>query len=97
MRFSNCGLPFLDEAGVAELVEHHTEESQLALPRFLSEGRSFNLAFVDSNHRFDGVFLDLVFLGQLVRAGGIVFVDNYQLPAIAQPSTARNDLWGTQS
>ena len=83
-RFSNCGLQFLDEAGVAELVEHHTEESQIALPRFLSEGRSFHLAFVDGNHRFDGVFLDLVFLGQLVRAGGIVFVDDYQLPAIAR-------------
>lgn len=86
-RFANCGLQVLDEAGVAELVEHHTEESQIALPRFLSEARSFHLAFVDGNHRFDGVFLDLVFLGQLVRAGGIVFVDDYQLPAIARAAS----------
>ena len=87
MRFSNCGLQFLDEAGVAELVEHHTEESQIALPRFLSEGRSFHLAFIDGNHRFDGVFLDLIFLGQLVRVGGVVFVDDYQLPAIARAAS----------
>ena len=86
-RFSNCGLQFLEEAGVAELVEHHEQESQSALPRFLSEGRSFHLAFVDGNHRFDGVFLDLVFLGQLVRAGGIVFVDDYQLPAVARAAS----------
>jgi len=81
-RFANCGLQFLDEAGAAELVEYHSEESAIALPRLLAEGRSFDLAFVDGNHRFDGVFLDLIYLGRLVRAGGIVFVDDYQLPSV---------------
>jgi hypothetical protein len=38
-RFANCGLQFLDEAGVTELVEYHAEESQILLPRFLTEGR----------------------------------------------------------
>jgi len=83
-RFAHCGLQFLEEAGVAELVEHHAEESQIALPRFLGEARRFHLAFVDGNHRFDGVFLDLIFLGRLVRPGGIVFLDDYHLPAIAR-------------
>ena len=83
-RFANCGLQFLKEAGIVEMVEHHAEESQIALPRLLGEARSFHLAFVDGNHRFDGVFLDLVYLGRLVRAGGIVFADDYQLPAVAR-------------
>ena len=86
-RFSDCGLQFLDEAGVAGLVEHHAEESQIALPRFLDEARGFDLAFVDGNHRFDGVFVDLVFLGRLVRPGGIVFLDDYQLPAVARAAS----------
>ena len=86
-RFANCGLQFLDEAGVAELVEHHAGESQILLPQFLSATRRFHLAFVDGNHRFDRVFLDLVFLGRLVCAGGIVFVDDYQLPAIARAAS----------
>jgi predicted O-methyltransferase YrrM len=63
------------------------EESQTALPRFLSEGQEFDLAFVDGNHRFDGVFLDLVCLGRLVRPGGIVFVDDYQLPSVARAAS----------
>ena len=46
--------------------------------------RVFDLAFVDGNHRFDGVFVDLVYLGRLVRPGGIVFLDNYQLPTVAR-------------
>src|SRR5215216_4531777 len=83
-RFGNCGLQVLEEAGVAFLVEHHAEESQIALPRFLAEERRFDLAFVDGNHRFDGVFLDLVYLGRLLRPGGIAVLDDYQLPAVAR-------------
>jgi predicted O-methyltransferase YrrM len=83
-RFAGCGLQLLEEAGLAELVEHHAEESQLVLPRLLGQGRSFDLALVDGNHRFDAVFLDLVYLGRLVRPGGILFVDDYQLPAIVR-------------
>lgn len=86
-RFANCGLQFLDEAGVAGIVEHHAEESKITLPRLLGEGRSFDLAFVDGNHRFDGVFVDLFYLGCLVRPGGIVFLDDYQLPGIARAAS----------
>jgi predicted O-methyltransferase YrrM len=86
-RFANCGLQVLEEAGVASLVEHHAEESQIALPRFLSEGRRFDLAFVDGNHRFDRIFLDLVYLGRLLHPGAIVLVDDYQLPAITRAAS----------
>src|SRR5215210_7991364 len=86
-RFADLGLQFLEEAGVAEMVEHYAEASETALPRFLGGGRSFHLAFVDGNQRFDGVFLDLVFLGRLLRPGGIAFVDDYQLPAVARAAS----------
>ena len=52
-RFGRCGLQFLEEAGVSSLVEHHAEESQITLPRLLSQGRRFDLAVVDGNHRFE--------------------------------------------
>jgi predicted O-methyltransferase YrrM len=86
-RFAGRGLRLLEEAGMAPLVELHPEESQIVLPRLLAEGRRFDLAFVDGNHRFDGVFLDLVYLGRLVRGGGIVFLDDYQLPAVARAAS----------
>jgi Methyltransferase domain len=63
-------------------VELHRAESELVLPRLLAEGRTFDLAVLDASHRFDAVFVDLVYLGRLVRGGGVVFVDDYQLPAI---------------
>lgn len=86
-RFANCGLQFLDEAGLTQVVEYHADESQIVLPRFLSERRQFDFAFVDGNHRIDGVFLDLIYLGRLIRPGGILFVDDYQLPAVARAAS----------
>jgi predicted O-methyltransferase YrrM len=83
-RFRDCGLQVLEEAGVTGLVEHHAEASEIVLPRLLGEGRTFDLAVVDGNHRFDGVFVDLIYLGRLLDPGGVVFLDDYQLPAVAK-------------
>ena len=86
-RFGGAGLRLLEEVGVAPLVELHPEESQIVLPRLLAKDRRFDLAFVDGNHRFDAVFLDLVYLGRLLRPGGVVFVDDYQLAAVARAAS----------
>ncbi len=85
--FSGCGLQFLAEAGVSGMVEHLAEESQTALPRLVEEGRRFDFAFVDGDHRFDGVFVDLFYLGRLVRPGGVIFLDDYQLPAVERAAS----------
>jgi predicted O-methyltransferase YrrM len=85
--YANRGLEILEEAGVKSLVEFHAEKSQLALPQFLKEGRQFDLAFVDGNHRFDAVFLDLYYLGHLVRKGGIIILDDYSLPGIKKAAS----------
>ncbi len=51
-------------------------------PRLLIEGRRFDLAFLDGNHRFEAVFLDLIHAGRLLKEGGIVFVDDTQLEGV---------------
>jgi predicted O-methyltransferase YrrM len=81
-RFANCGLQVLEEAGIRSLVEYHDEMSQIALPGFLEEGRQFDLGFVDGNHRFDSVFVDLFYLGRLLRRAGVILLDDYDLPGI---------------
>jgi predicted O-methyltransferase YrrM len=80
--WNGAGMRTLREAGVEELVELIEEESQLALPRLVAEGREFDLAFVDGDHRFEGVFLDLYFMTRLVRPGGLVVVDDMWMPAV---------------
>ncbi len=81
-RFADCGLQALVAAGVADLVEHHAEKSHFVLPQLLREGRQFDFGFVDGNHRFDAVFVDLYYLGLLVKRGGVIVLDDYDLPGI---------------
>lgn len=85
--YEGVGVATLEEAGVRDLVELHVERSETALPRLLAEGRSFDLAFVDANHRFEGVFLDLVYCGKLLRPGAVVFADDLQLPAVRRAAS----------
>lgn len=80
--FAGTGLENLEKAGIRDIVEFHAEESQIVLPRLLADGRRFDLAFIDGTHRFEGVFLDLIYAGRLLEEGGIVFVDDAQLPAV---------------
>jgi predicted O-methyltransferase YrrM len=80
------------------MVEHNEDESGISLHRFLDEARSFDLAFVDGNHRFEEVFVDLFYLGCLVRPGGIVVLDDYHLPGVARVASffASNLGWSVE-
>ena len=40
-------------------------------------------AFVDGSHVFHNVFVDLFFLRELVRPGGLVILDDCHMPAVA--------------
>jgi predicted O-methyltransferase YrrM len=80
--WNDAGLRTLREAGVEDLVDVIEEESQLALPRLVAEGCEFDFAFVDGDHRFEGVFLDLYYMTRLVKPGGLVVVDDMWMPAV---------------
>ena len=80
--WGGAGLETLRRAGVAELVEAIEEESALALPQLVREGRKFDLAFVDGDHRFESVLLDLVFMTRLVKPGGVIVVDDMWMPSV---------------
>jgi predicted O-methyltransferase YrrM len=97
--YAGAGLRILEQAGVLDLVELRPEESQIVLPRLLDEGRRFDLAFVDGNHRFEAVFLDLIYAARLLEERAIVFVDDTQLPgcpprALLLPREPRRDSRG---
>lgn len=97
-RFAGLGLQFLVDAGVTGMVEHHADQSQIVLPRLLAEDRRFDLAVVDGSHRFDAVFVDLYYLGRLVRPGGVIFLDDYQLPGVSRAAAffTANLGWDTE-
>jgi methyltransferase family protein len=80
--YGGVGLRTLERAGIGSLVEFYDQGSEIVLPRLLEQQRTFDLAFIDGSHRFEAVFLDVVYAARLVPEGGVVFVDDTQVPAV---------------
>jgi predicted O-methyltransferase YrrM len=82
-QFHDEGWNAILETGLAGLCSLRRERSQLALARLVADGFTADAAFVDGSHIFHNVFIDLAFLRELVRPGGIVVLDDWQWPSVA--------------
>jgi predicted O-methyltransferase YrrM len=81
--FHNSGWAAIAGAGLAGLCSLVEERSQLALPRLLGDGFLADAAFVDGSHIFHNVFVDLFYLRELVRPGGLVILDDCSYLSVA--------------
>jgi predicted O-methyltransferase YrrM len=81
--FHNMGWRAIKQAGAEELCWLLRERSQLALPRLLTDRMIADAAFVDGSHIFHNVFIDLFYLSELVRPGGLVILDDCEWPSVA--------------
>jgi predicted O-methyltransferase YrrM len=81
--FHSSGWAAITGAGLADLCSLLQERSQIALPRLLGDGFVADAAFVDGSHIFHNVFVDLFYLRELVRPGGLVILDDCSYPAVA--------------
>ncbi len=86
-RFSDLGLQFLTEIGVKNQTEFHKRPSELILPELQQQGRKFDFAVVDGTHRFEGVFIDLFYLNNLMMPSSVIFLDDYQIPSVRKAVT----------
>lgn len=75
--YDGVGWELLCSLGLNDIAEPVTEPSQ----RFLA--RLADAAFVDGSHHFYNVFVDLHFLGEIVRPGGVVLLDDVWWPSVA--------------
>lgn len=80
--YDDVGWELLGDAGLHPTTRLIREPSSLALPRLLAEGLVADAAFVDGSHRFHEVFVDLYFLRQLVRPGGLILLDDVDKPPV---------------
>ena len=81
-RYGNAGRRVIREAGVDHLIDFHPDYSEYILPRLLREGRRFDLAFIDGNHHFDHVFVDLFYLDRLLKPWGLLVLDDCVLDSV---------------
>jgi predicted O-methyltransferase YrrM len=81
-RFSDLGLQFIGEIGVNNQIEFCKRPSELILPELQQQGRKFDFAIVDGTHRFEGIFIDLFYLNNLLAPSSVIFLDDYQIPGV---------------
>ena len=86
-RFSDLGLQFITEIGVNNQTEFHKRPSELILPELQQQDRKFDFAIVDGTHRFEGVFIDLFYLNNLMTPSSVIFLDDYQIPGVRKAVT----------
>jgi predicted O-methyltransferase YrrM len=83
-RYDGLGLRHVEEAGLAQYVTFHEERSELCLPRLAGEGLRIDFAFVDGHHLFDYVVTECLLLARLLRVGGILVLDDTNLPSVGR-------------
>lgn len=81
--YRNAGRDTLRAAGLDRICTLVPEPSQVALPRLMVDGFTADAAFVDGSHHFHHLFVDLYFLGRIVRPGGLVILDDHWWPPVA--------------
>lgn len=82
-RFKNAGWEAITEAGLDRMCTLLAERSQYALPRLAAEGLVADAAFVDGSHIFHNVFVDLYYLRDIIRPGGVIVLDDCDWPSVA--------------
>jgi predicted O-methyltransferase YrrM len=80
--FHHAGWEAITSAGLDGLCTLTTERSQLELPRLVARGFVADAAFVDGSHIFHNVFVDLCFLREIVRPGGLIVLDDCGWPSV---------------
>ncbi len=80
--FKHLGWEVIVSAGLDNICTLLGDRSQIALPRLVTEGFVVDVAFVDGSHVFRNLFVDLYFLRDLVRPGGLIILDDCQWPSV---------------
>ena len=81
-RFDNVGSDALASAKLEGVCMLLKERSQIVLPRLVEKGFVADAAFVDGSHIFHNVFVDLYYLRELVRPGGLIVLDDCEWPSV---------------
>ena len=68
----------IDKAQLAHRHRHVHAESELALPRLISEGIRPDFVYIDGHHGFDHAFVDFFFADRMIPVGGTIAFDDSQ-------------------
>jgi predicted O-methyltransferase YrrM len=73
--------------GMSDSFRFIEEKSVSALVHFADRGETFEVIFIDGNHRFDDVILDFTLSADLCPMGGCIILDDMWMPSIRRAVT----------
>jgi predicted O-methyltransferase YrrM len=73
--------------GMSDSLRFIEERSVSALVHFADRGETFEVIFIDGNHRFDGAFVDFTLSAKLCPMGGCIILDDMWMPSIRRAVT----------
>ena len=74
--YKSIGMLNLKRAGLDDLIEFYEQPSHLILPDLVRHDQKFELVFIDGNHLFDYVIVDVFYSQFLVSVGGQICLDD---------------------
>ena len=80
--YNDSGLKKIQAANLQERHTHLNSFSDRALPKLLEEKASFDLIFIDGDHKFSGAFVDFHYSAQMTKVGGIVVFHDLWMRAL---------------
>ena len=70
------GLDLVNQFGFSPFLEFHEDYSYRVLPKFIDEGRRFDLAYIDSTKLFDWLMVDYFLIDKILKIGGFLILDD---------------------
>ena len=80
--FDFAGERIVIESGAVALTTIITADSTVALPQLLARNHRFDFAYIDGGHLFEFAFIDIFNALRLVRAGGLIVVDDHWMASV---------------
>lgn len=80
--WDGVGMAHMNDAGLSGLHTLIDSDSRYALPALAGKGLRYDLVFIDGDHRFDGVFMDLLNACRLVKPTGLIVMDDAWMPSV---------------
>ncbi|MBD3253178.1 radical SAM protein [Candidatus Pacearchaeota archaeon] len=75
--FGNIGLQNIKKIGLDNFLKFIENKSHNALPNLLKQNLKFDFAFIDGDHKFDGIFIDFYYIDLMLNQKGFVLFHDY--------------------
>lgn len=81
-QWQGIGVDQIERGGLSKNFRFIEQDSMIALPSLCERDESFEVIYVDGNHKFENVFVDFLFGVRLLSSNGMILFDDCTFPQV---------------